>query len=62
MYVYVSNNGQDWYQVGSMKTITDSSPYWIDFGTYGSTFTYVRIVGYNGGNSVRLLLDCVRIT
>jgi hypothetical protein len=62
MYVYVSNNGQDWYQVGSMKTITDSSPYWIDFGTYGSTFTYVRIVGHNSGNSVRLLLDCVRIT
>ncbi|MBN1244164.1 hypothetical protein JXA31_01060 [Candidatus Bathyarchaeota archaeon] len=62
MYVYVSSNYQDWYQVGSMMTITATSPYWIDVGTYGSSFRYVRIVGYDSHNSVRLVLDCVRVT
>jgi hypothetical protein len=62
MYVYVSSNNQDWYQVGSMLTITATSPYWIDVGTYGSSFRYVRIVGYDSHNSVALNLDCVRVT
>jgi hypothetical protein len=61
MTVYVSNNGEDWYYVNH-KLITATSPYWIDMGTYGSSFCYVRIVGYRSAFCVRLLLDCVRVT
>ena len=61
MYVYVSSNQQDWVSVGNM-TITATSPYWIDVGTCGSSFRYIKIVGHDTYNSVALNIDCVRVT
>jgi hypothetical protein len=65
LYVYVSDDNQNWYQVGSMQTITATSPYWIDVGTYSGNFRYIKIVGYDSPDrwlSVCLWLDCVQVT
>jgi hypothetical protein len=60
LYVYVSSDGNNWNYVG-MKTITNTSPYWIDFGYVTTCFSYIAIVGYDSANSVCLYIDCVRV-
>jgi hypothetical protein len=61
MYVYVSNDNYNWDYIG-YQCVTSTSPCWIDFGYVEDCFKYVAIVGYDSGNSVNLLLDCVRVT
>jgi len=65
LQVWVSNDYQNWDQVGYTQTITDTSPYWIDVGTPSGTFRYIAIVGYDSPErwlSVCLYLDSVRVT
>ena len=62
MYVYVSSYIDSGWELVDMYTITETSPYWIDFFTVSRDFRYVRIVGYDSGNSVGLLLDCICVT
>ena len=62
LYVYVSNDYSNWYQVGSMLTLSDSEDSeWIELGQYYSAFKYIAIVGYNTGTQVCLYFDCARV-
>jgi len=60
LYVYVSSDYQNWDLVAS-KTITTTSPYWIDCGTSGN-FIYIYILVYDSGFSALLYVDSVRVT
>jgi hypothetical protein len=60
LYVYVSNDNQNWVTVATL-CITQSSPYWITVGTVKSNFLYIAVAGYDSGNSVNLHLDAVRV-
>jgi len=62
IYVWVSSDNEYDWEFVYMHTITATSPYWIDFYNVERSFQYVRIVGYNSGNSVRLSLDCICVT
>jgi len=62
LYVYVSDDYENWDQVGSEVTVTATSPYWIDFGPSTGSFLYIVVAGYDDPNSVKLDLDSVRVT
>lgn len=62
LYVFVSSDGVNWNQVGSVKTITQTSNYWIDIGTPQGSFQYIGVAGYDSANSVCLYIDAVRVT
>jgi hypothetical protein len=62
LYVYVSDDYENWDQVGDKVTVTSTSPYWIDFGPSSGSFLYIAVVGYDNANSVKLYLDSVRVT
>jgi hypothetical protein len=61
LYVYVSDDYENWDQVGSEVTVTATSPYWIDFGQATDSFLYIVAVGYDSANSVKLDLGSVRV-
>jgi hypothetical protein len=44
--VYVSDDYSNWDPVNENLWITQSSPYWIDVGTYASDFRYIAVVVY----------------
>lgn len=60
LYVYVSGNGYNWYQVGSMIGVGQTSPGWLDIGTYSGNFRYIAICGYDTSRPVNLYVDAVR--
>jgi len=59
LYVFVSDDYENWDQVGSKVTVTATSPYWIDFGPSSGSFLYIVVVGYDSANSVKLDLDSI---
>lgn len=61
LYVYVSqNNNNDW-QLVNQGYITSSTPTWYDIGQAPSNFRYVAIVGIDDdGWSCNLMVDAVR--
>jgi hypothetical protein len=60
LYVYVSNNGNDWNYV-SAPYVSSTSPYWIDCGTYQSTFNYIKVTVENPQGIVIIGIDSVRV-
>jgi rhodanese-related sulfurtransferase len=61
LYVYVSPNNSNWYQVTSTE-IDPSSAYSINCGYYSSTFRYIAIVAYDDwGLSANLFIDAVSV-
>jgi hypothetical protein len=60
LYVYVSNNGNDWNFVSS-PYVSSTSPYWIDCGTYQSTFNYIKVTVENPQEFVVIGIDTVRV-
>jgi hypothetical protein len=62
LYVYVSSDYQNWDLVTYSKTITATSPYWIDCGTHSGNFIYIYILVYDSGCSALLYVDSVRVT
>jgi hypothetical protein len=60
LYVYVSSNGNSWSLVGS-PYVSSTSPYWIDCGTYQSTFNYIAVTVENPNEFVIIELDAVRV-
>ena len=61
--VWVSYNGVTYYQVGTEKTITNTSADWIDFGTYSNEFRYIAIscLSDTSGEASRFSVDFARI-
>ncbi|MEM3378692.1 MAG: hypothetical protein QW674_07095 [Candidatus Bathyarchaeia archaeon] len=63
LYVYVSNDNQNWNLVGeTYHRISSSSPSWVYVGQALSTFRYIIVVGYDTGNSVNLYVDAIRVS
>ena len=62
LYVYVSYDGNTWYEINSPITVSSTSPSWIDFGYTNTCFNYIAVVGYDTGNSVLLNIDAIRLT
>jgi hypothetical protein len=62
LQVYVSEDSQNWDEIGDGFLITANSPYWIDIGTPTGNFKYIIVVGYDNSCSVDLHLDCIRVT
>lgn len=63
IYVYVSNDSQNWNLVSSQTIWAyQTSPFWIDCGTVSTTFNYIKIRGYDSPNSVCLHMDSVCVT
>jgi hypothetical protein len=61
LYVYVSYNGQNWYQVSS-QTVNPGSADTIDCGSYANDFVYIAIVVYDDqGLSGNMRVDAVSI-
>ncbi len=62
LYVYVSqNNNNDWQLVYS-QFVSSSTPGWIDIGQAPSDFKYIAVAGYRDtGYSVNLMVDAVRV-
>ncbi|MGB9959719.1 MAG: hypothetical protein ACPLKQ_04275 [Candidatus Bathyarchaeales archaeon] len=61
LYVYVSDDHQNWYLVNTL-TITNTSPCWIYVGAHSGPFRYIAIavyVNYETGNSAYLHVDAV---
>jgi hypothetical protein len=61
LYVYVSNDKQNWTNVTYDKTITQSTPYWIDCGS-SNPFNYILVLVYHTGQAARLYVDSVAVT
>jgi hypothetical protein len=62
LYVYVSYDYSNWYQVTS-QTVNPGSAHWIDCGYYSGSFRYIAIVAYNDqGLSGRIYVDSVKVT
>jgi hypothetical protein len=59
LYVYVSSNGYNWNYV-SAPYVSSTSAYWIDCGTYGGTFSYIKVLVQPAGWG-ELELDSVRV-
>ena len=59
LYVYVSSNGYNWNSVSS-PYVSSTSAYWIDCGTYGGTFNYIKVLVQPAGWGA-LELDSVRV-
>jgi hypothetical protein len=62
LYVYVSqNNNNDW-QLVNQGYVTSSTPSWYDIGQAPSNFKYIAIVGIDDeGWSCNLMVDAVRV-
>jgi hypothetical protein len=60
LYVYVSNNGNNWYDV-SAPYVSSTTPYWIDCGTYQSTFNYIKVTVENPSEFAVIGIDSVRV-
>jgi hypothetical protein len=56
--VYVSSNGYNWYYVGS--PYVSGSPGWIDCGTYGGSFNYVK--ASVSDQMLEVYIDSVKVT
>ncbi|MBN1358677.1 hypothetical protein JW988_07905 [Candidatus Bathyarchaeota archaeon] len=56
--VYVSSNGYNWYYVSS--PYVSGSPGWIDCGTYGGTFNYVK--ASVSDQMLEVYIDSVKVT
>jgi hypothetical protein len=61
LYVYVSMDDNTWYQIGSYTTVSSTTPYWINAGSYMGDFKYIAVVGYDSYDSVNLHLDAVKV-
>jgi hypothetical protein len=62
LYVYVSYDYSNWYQVNS-QTVYPGSAHWIDCGSYSSSFRYIAVVVYNDqGLSGNIYVDSVKAT
>jgi hypothetical protein len=64
LYVSVSNNGINWYDTTIPVQTVDyrSGTYWIDCGSYGSDFRYLKLKAIDdNGMSARLLVDSVKV-
>lgn len=62
LYVYVSYDSQNWYQVGEKIRIDSSSPSWVYVGRSPNTFRYIAVCGYDWPYSVNLHVDAVKIS
>jgi hypothetical protein len=60
LYVYVSNDGNYWNFVSS-PYVSSTTPYWIDCGTYQSTFNYIKVTVENPQEFVVIGIDTVRV-
>jgi hypothetical protein len=60
LYVYVSMDNYYWQQVGSKIGVGQTSPSWLDIGTYSGDFIYIAICGYDTTRPVNLYVDAVR--
>jgi len=60
IYVYVSGNGYNWDFVSS-PYVTQGSPYWIDCGTYQSSFNYILLTAEDPTAFYSVILDSVRV-
>jgi len=61
LYVYVSNDKQNWTNITYDKTISQSTPHWIDCGS-SNPFNYIIVLVYNSGQAARLHVDSVAVT
>ena len=62
IYVYVSNDGTNWYLLpDGYQIITADQPYYIDCGSSATNFQYVCILAYDTGDSVKLNVDSVQV-
>ncbi len=64
LYSSVSNNGYTWYDTTIPVQTVDyrSGTYWIDCGSYGSDFRYIKLKAIDdNGMSARLLVDAVKV-
>lgn len=62
LFVYTSDDKTNWDEVVLNKTITQSTPHWIDCGSAPNAFNYIIILVYNGGEAARLYVDSVAVT
>lgn len=60
LYVYVSSNGVNWNYVNA-PYVSSSSPYWIDCGTYQSTFNYIAVTVENPNEWATIGIDSIRV-
>jgi len=58
--VYVSSNGYDWNFVSS-PYVSSGSPYWIDCGTYQSSFNYILLTADDPSTIYTVNVDSVRV-
>jgi len=58
--VYVSSNGYDWNFVSS-PYVSSGSPYWINCGTYQSSFNYILLTAEDPSTIYSVDVDSVRV-
>jgi len=59
LYVYVSSDGSNWNPVNAIY-VSETSPYWIDCGTYAATFNYIGVGVQSPGAAIEI--DSVKVT
>jgi hypothetical protein len=58
LYVYVSDDYSNWHLVNSL-TLTNTSPTWIEVGSYAGTFHYITVTSYYASSSTCVYIDSV---
>jgi hypothetical protein len=60
LYVYVSSDGSN-FDLVSTPYVNSGSPYWIDCGTYPSSFNYIAVTAEDWNYIYSISLDSVKV-
>jgi hypothetical protein len=60
LYVYASNDGYN-FNLVSTPYVNSGSPYWIDCGTYMTSFNYIAVTAEDPYSMYSISLDSVKV-